>query len=268
MLLAELHGKGLSEAQNHEDYLTSAVFGHLRYICPAVFWEDLFLRARTRPNAHGHVDALSTVITGKGRPISTFESLRLHFWPNHPSLGEPDLVLCFRFQDAFPLVILLEAKLFSGKSGFGEWDQLVRYLKLLDDLPTMRLDIPGNSMRFLVYLTPRDAGAEVEESLRLAGKRQADRERLFLLRWQDVGDVAHRWAQQVGEPSRTILSDVYRFLSKRGLEFFDGFRQMADLPEIEVCPLTLAGSPRRGFQGFKEVANFDHIAKCRGEWTK
>jgi hypothetical protein len=31
MLVAEIHRKGLEEARNHEDYLTSTVFGHLRY---------------------------------------------------------------------------------------------------------------------------------------------------------------------------------------------------------------------------------------------
>ena len=32
MLLAEIHGKTLAEGRNGEDYLTSAVFGHLRYV--------------------------------------------------------------------------------------------------------------------------------------------------------------------------------------------------------------------------------------------
>jgi hypothetical protein len=34
MLIAELHGKVIAEAQNNEDCLTSWVFGHLRYLPP------------------------------------------------------------------------------------------------------------------------------------------------------------------------------------------------------------------------------------------
>jgi hypothetical protein len=40
MLIAELHGKGIAEAQDNEDCLTSCVFGHLRYLPPSVFWEQ------------------------------------------------------------------------------------------------------------------------------------------------------------------------------------------------------------------------------------
>lgn len=34
MLLAEIHCKIVREALDNEDYITSAVFGHLRYIPP------------------------------------------------------------------------------------------------------------------------------------------------------------------------------------------------------------------------------------------
>jgi hypothetical protein len=40
MLMAEIRGHGRPETQDDEDYLTSSVFGHLRYIPPSVFWED------------------------------------------------------------------------------------------------------------------------------------------------------------------------------------------------------------------------------------
>jgi hypothetical protein len=37
MLIAEIHGKRFPEAEGQEDWLTSAVFGHLRHIPPGVF---------------------------------------------------------------------------------------------------------------------------------------------------------------------------------------------------------------------------------------
>ena len=47
MLIAEIHGKRFPEAEGQEDWLTSAVFGHLRHIAPGAFWADLLDRART-----------------------------------------------------------------------------------------------------------------------------------------------------------------------------------------------------------------------------
>ena len=46
MLVGEIHGKGMPEATNHEDYLTSVIFDHLRYVPPSHFWEDLFSQAK------------------------------------------------------------------------------------------------------------------------------------------------------------------------------------------------------------------------------
>jgi len=36
MLIAEIHGKRFPEAEGQEDWLTSAVFGHLRHIAPGL----------------------------------------------------------------------------------------------------------------------------------------------------------------------------------------------------------------------------------------
>jgi hypothetical protein len=61
MLVAEVHGKRVAEAQDAEDYLTSAVFGHLRYIPPSVFWPDLFALATGLPNSDGRETCLPEV---------------------------------------------------------------------------------------------------------------------------------------------------------------------------------------------------------------
>ena len=50
MLLAEILGKRLEATRNSEDYLTSAVFGHLRYIEPGLFWDTLFAKAGGIPD--------------------------------------------------------------------------------------------------------------------------------------------------------------------------------------------------------------------------
>ncbi len=49
MLLAEIHGKHLADARDDEDYLTSSVFGHLRYIPPGSFWNSVAFRVGSSP---------------------------------------------------------------------------------------------------------------------------------------------------------------------------------------------------------------------------
>ena len=45
MLLAEIRGHAAPEIAGNEDYLTSTVFGHLRYVSMAPFWEAFFSRS-------------------------------------------------------------------------------------------------------------------------------------------------------------------------------------------------------------------------------
>jgi hypothetical protein len=47
VLIAEIHGMRFPEAEGQDDWLTSAVFGHLRHVAAGVFWPDLFERAYT-----------------------------------------------------------------------------------------------------------------------------------------------------------------------------------------------------------------------------
>jgi hypothetical protein len=47
MLIAELHGKRCAAADGNEDYLTSAVFRHLRSVRDGRFWSAVFKRARS-----------------------------------------------------------------------------------------------------------------------------------------------------------------------------------------------------------------------------
>src|SRR5688572_12466244 len=116
MLIAEIHGKILPEAQNHEDYLTSAVFGHLRYLAPSVFWDELFSLAKGMPDKTGQERTIRQTLTEAGAACCRYEVLQTFFWASHQALGEPDLLLVFSGGHTPPLVVLVEAKLWSGKS--------------------------------------------------------------------------------------------------------------------------------------------------------
>lgn len=202
MLLAEIHGKSVAEARDAEDYLTSAVFGHLRYVTPAVFWPQLFAAARTVDDS----------------PLSHFlpasaTHLDVQFWPR-TEYGEPDLLLAFHRPDGRTVRVLIEVKLWAGKSGSGEHDQLIRYLRAVPDA-------------VLMYLTPGDPFAELTDSLRSPVARTGDEHRLFGLRWQTLQDVARR--SVAPPPFGQLLTDVAAFLDRLGLSGFDGWKDYPDL---------------------------------------
>ncbi len=217
MLLAEVNGKRLPAAEEQEDWLTSAVFGHLRLVSPPAFWEQLFRRA-TSPS--GLRASLVTELNSRGILFERYSELETRFWTCFPKHGEPDLLLRFTGVGVLPLTVLIEVKLNSGKSGIGSNDQLVRYLELLRD----REQIPEwnfEDHRVVVYLTRSFALNEMNASLALAPD---DVSNLFGLEWRDVLETAQAFSAK-----DQLLQEVYQFLRGRGFEAFHGFRK-ASLP--------------------------------------
>lgn len=225
MLLAEIHGKTVAEARGSEDSLTSAVFGHLRYVPPDVFWPELFAAAGLNlPAGATHLD--------------------VQFWPR-TEYGEPDLILTFKYPNSPALVVVIEVKLWSGKSGTCEHDQLIRYLRGVPDA-------------LLLYLTPADPFVEIADSLQSSRRELGDEHRLFGLRWQTLQDIARRTsATTTLEPTRRILADVAKFLDRLGLSGFDGWKGYPDLSGVTptrapwvtlfrtMPPLTITPTPAR-----------------------
>jgi hypothetical protein len=235
MLIAEIHGKRFPEAEDQEDWLTSAVFGHLRHIPPGVFWPDLFSRAH---NTGEHRASLYSRICAAGVQLGNYSGLKILFWKYFEGYGEPDIILQFSGGTQAPLIVIVEVKLNSGKSGAGDNDQLKRYLELLDDraafFPAWKVE---TGQRYLVYLTRNFSKMEIEESVDLsvdAGKKDAA-ERLYGLQWQDVLECA----EANGDP-RSLLEEVAEFLRRRGFEAFGGFKSRA--PSFESASGAFYGS--------------------------
>src|SRR4051794_8528888 len=113
MLVAETHGKHRVEVEDDEDYLTSSVFGHLRYVPPSIFWENLIGKARATDGVN---TPLAAALSQFGVCFRNYKSLAADFWRFHPKLGEPDVILTFSGGDQKPLVLVIEAKLWAGKS--------------------------------------------------------------------------------------------------------------------------------------------------------
>jgi hypothetical protein len=226
MLVAECHGKVRSEVEHDEDYLTSAVFGHLRYICPPLFWHSLFMRAKA--SDVGETSLAATLQTAAIH-FDSYTSVQVKFWPYSAGFGEPDMLLEFNGLDVPPVLIMVEVKLWAGKSGSGERDQLWRYLQLLDRISQKT----SACFSALVYLTPRDSLVEIEESLSHVANPQQYANRLFRLQWQDVQAVARTSIGDARGSDQIILHDVGRFLKRRGLEYFSGFTQFEPMPDLE-----------------------------------
>ena len=233
MLLADIRGHPLAAAQEDENYLTSVVFGHLRYIPPEFFWERLLSLARGLTG--GQVQkSLDDFVRQTEHGVSEYSSLKVFFWPWHRRRGEPDVLFSFTGIGLRPITVVVEVKLWSGKSG-GDEDQLVRYLKILDELQEFQgFNLPDGSLGAVLYLTPRDSTAEILESLKSSLNPNRDRARIFRLQWQDFVQACNE-TLPTGEPQvDMILRDVQAFLRSRGLEYFAGFRRISPRPELRV----------------------------------
>jgi hypothetical protein len=121
MTIAELHGKLAPDSAHErmEDLLTSDVFGTMKYAGWEYGFLDWLLKAEPAP------------IEPVPPPISTWFSLdtiidvEFSFWPKLKNGREPDLALLFQFDTEDPLLVLIEAKYFSGTSDWEEADSVV-----------------------------------------------------------------------------------------------------------------------------------------------
>jgi len=212
MLLAEIHGKHCQEARQKEDYLTSAVFGHLRFVLDGCFWQALLTRALSLDSV-----SLETALLKQGFVLDTLDLTSTRFWP---WLGQdqPDVVLHFCNQQKSELAVVIEAKLWSGKSDFGERDQLLRYLRAAD-----RYFGGAETFRPLIYLTAQSGLEDVRDSLDQPMARDLRaRQRIFLLEWQDIHEVADTM-----RGIRPLLAETADFLEAVGQIRFRSFRTPA-----------------------------------------
>jgi len=241
MLVAEVHGKIVPEAQNSEDYLTSAVFGHLRYVSPAVFWPELLRRTK------GHREqsaSLSEHLNSVGIYVERYTRIAAYFWPKHATLGEPDALIRFEGGHQPPSNMLIEAKLSAEKSGRNEKDQLGRYVQIMNDLRSIGVPVEPNDHNVLVYLTAKNSQDEIDDTLQVSKSAAEHADRIFRTQWQDVLKACQAKSEDIGERERTILNDVADFLLRRRLEYFEGFKRHAEFSFL-LEPRPLFSKPFR-----------------------
>lgn len=223
MLLAEIKGKHSSAIETDEDYLTSAVFGHLRFVKHGEFWRKLFGKAIA---ANGATTNLMEQLAMSGASVEDECDLNVHFWPNTIH-GQPDLILDFANGLARSVVVVVEVKLYSEMSSSGSDNQLCKYFELLHDKAELNKLIGRELVDFeigLVYLTERFAAAEVQESIEKSEWPDAGN-RMFPLQWQDMTQVL----RELRPRPTSFLGEVFQFLLRRRFDRFQGFQEISDV---------------------------------------
>ena len=238
MIQAELHGK-LLEIENSEDILTSNVFGLLKYLPHDVFL-NILNRAETLSGRKFDFDL-------KGY-IPEFI-----FWENIEGYGEPDLIIKFHNKDGYELILCIEIKYYSSKSGEGDNDQLRRYFEALTVSTKEKSHFLG-----VVYLTKYPSRKELEDSLKHIKERKLDDtdEKLFQLRWFEITKSLQEYHGKLNGSEKLILEDLIRYLKHKNFVEFTKFSFQAeefDLPRDQFYILDYLEF--KGFSFSKE--NFD-----------
>jgi len=237
MLVCEVRGgRTLRSKGLQEDYLTSAVFGHLRYLPPECFWPSLFGKAEACDDS----GSLHDLLVNEGLNVARYESLTVDFWPwKGKRIGRPDLIMKFKGSNMRTLRIVMEVKLQSRKSRKGRGkrrDQLADYCKLLKT-PKM--------LSTFIYLTPRDdwCQEDLDDTFKNRPGLAKCRNRIFRLHWYDLAAVAKAEKRKARHPYGMILSDISQFLQRRELDHAVGRKAKTPTPRAKAKVRVKAGTP-------------------------
>jgi len=238
VLQALLHGKLDGElkrdAYEIEDLLTAVVIGTCSYLEPSVALVPFLAGARD--------------VDGNLLDLTNVESVEYEFWESLAAVprrdtsngieddaavgGEPEVILSVTRRDGSKAMLVIEAKLFSGKSSRPSptgpvTDQLGKYWLQLTHVASQ---ISASALGVL-YLTrgltmPRDDFAETQRELREKGHPQA---KLFWLSWRTFVDAVR------GSTQHRLLRDVVELLENR---WYMVAVQMQPWPQVPTLPTT------------------------------
>jgi hypothetical protein len=243
MLQALLHGKLDGElkrdAYEIEDLLTSVVIGTCSYLEPSVALVPFLSGARD--------------VDGKLLDLSDVQSVEYEFWQPLAAVprgdaheraedaargGVPEVLISVTRRDGSNAMLVIEAKLFSGKSAWPSpkgpvTDQLGKYWLQLEELARKR----GAEALGVLYLTrgvtlPREDFAETQHELREKRHMQA---KLYWLSWRAFVDAVRSASTQ-----HRLLRDVVELLEKRWYMVAVQMQQWPRPPTLPTIPAFIA----------------------------
>lgn len=224
MIQVVLKGKSLGYEYT-EDILTSTVFGNLRYIRPDLvlipFIESAFLYNEARTT-------LWEKLNIAGIELRCFQKVEYIFWAWNQNYGEPDLILIFRdhIHGLDDLLIVVEVKFKSKKSGTDENDQLARYFEAIHNNMESFTELSVSDFKgekgYIVYLTEAEACSDITATTQIINRRYDIRENVFHLRWHLLYKTLEKMYSYLSSCEKVIVDDLIKYLEKLGLVDFSG----------------------------------------------
>jgi hypothetical protein len=263
MFEAEFANK-LPELRDREDYLTSSIFGALKYLPPkdgifSVLGEAFNFTLSKNLNEY----------LGSKRIFVKQNEIELCFWPRSFEFGEPDIVIIIHGGDK-DYAIVVEVKYYSYKHGVGEDDQLKRYYAALNTTANRSTFTCDSVKHFsgdllaIIYLTQFEAKEEIEDTL-LAfdhDSRKDAQNKFFHLKWQTVARIIERLADNEKDSyKKKIYDDIYKLLEYKNLTPFKGFsgirekfspEHLVRLPIFIVFEESFSKKQFNGFSGMPD----------------
>jgi len=225
LIQAVLEGKSLGYEYT-EDILTSTVFGTLKYIRSDMllipFVESAFLYNEERTT-------LWEKLNSEAIELRCYREVEYAFWTWNQNYGEPDLILIFKdhvhgFDD---LLLVIEAKFKSGKSGTEENDQLVRYFEAINNDIENFTESSVSSFKgrkgYIVYLTEAEAYSDIKATTKIIQSRYTKiKENVFHLRWHQLYKTLEKIYPYYTSFEKSIVDDLMKYMEKLGLRDFSG----------------------------------------------
>jgi hypothetical protein len=245
MTIAELHGKlnperpqGVSERM--EDLLTSDVFGTMKY----AGWDKGFIewinKAEVAP------------VSPTAPPISSLfgtggvSQVYYKFWPILNNGREPDLALLVMLEKRSFLLVVVEAKYFSGTSDWDdeEWaeqhdltgsqltDQVLGLYKMSEKELLHWFDIEGKGHKPLqnheltkihLFITMNSVLPVLDYEKAIMKMKGTWPVYSYWLSWNSLSECIEKYLNQRIIGKRELLQDLYLLLQKKGLIPFSGF---------------------------------------------
>lgn len=227
-----------------EDLFTSTIFQQMNYLNSEILL----------------IPFLHSFLNSKGNSIVLTGSIFLYemvLWPRFGRV-EPDILIKLDIDKNHRMNILIEAKLFSGKSGSAIYDELGNYSKASDQLEkeytVLQNEFP-NDTNHLLFLTRDTSFPEttIEESEIAIGQRS-------IIYWSNYGKLFNLTENAMLTASYSemkVLNDLRSILEYYGFSSFSGWT-------IDKVTLKSEKAEKNNMDIFEQLRNTSHfLTSCK-----